>query len=98
MCKLALEPTALVDCISIHMSCFASIFDDMLCCFLLLLYHLSAVSVFQACFGLLYQAVPPRESMKPWSSGTMTSLATLGKVCASFLEFHWKRNALNLLL
>lgn len=37
--------------------------------------------MYQACLEPLYQAVRPLESMKPWSSETMTSLAILGKVC-----------------
>lgn len=49
----------------------------------------------QACLELLYQAVHPLESMKPWSSETMTSLATLGKVCARFCFHLIGNNLLN---
>lgn len=50
-----------------------------------LLCHLSCSCVLsQACLGQRYQAVHPLESTKPWSSGTMTSLATLGKVCTPY--------------
>lgn len=58
-----------------------------------LLCPLSApVYISQACSGQLYQAVHLLESMKPWSSGTRTSLATLGKVCTACLYFFlWER-------